>query len=229
MQTESIPATHSITATFPETPFSFRPLIIARPWHAMPGLNDTAKLFAESRPARTKTARLRRLGFSGLLAAGLLLGGGARAGQSVSISWSPSTNSGTAGYLFLLSTNSGAYTSQFDVGTNTTVTITGLREGQTNYFAVAAYDSTGTPGSASPQITYLVPGLVKLTPPSAGNTAKVTFSAAIGHSYTVQASTNLTSWTNVWSSGPVNSNAWVTWQDPQGTTMSKRFYRLLMQ
>ena len=65
-------------------------------------------------------------------------------------------------------------------------------------------------------------------PPGPGKAAGLTFSAASGHSYDVQASTNLTTWATIWSSGTVTSNGWVAFQDPQGTTLPKRFYRLVL-
>jgi hypothetical protein len=229
MKTESTPFVRAINPGFPRTPLSFRQLITVRTWHSVAAAAEPAITPRNHRLARPIAARLRPLGFLGLLAAGLFFGGAARAVQSVSISWNPSTNAGIAGYIFYRGTNSGVYTSQFNVGTNTAITLTGLPEGQMDYFSVAAYDGAGVTSPNSTQITYLVPGLQRLVPPTGpGKTASLTFSGASGHSYNVQASSNLVTWTTIWSSGALNSNGWVTFQDPQSSTLSQRFYRLIM-
>jgi hypothetical protein len=82
----------------------------------------------------------------------------ARALQSVFLAWNPSTDSSVAGYTLFYGTNSGDYSYQIDASTNTSVEVTGLVEGQTNYFAVAAYDSQGEQSSLSAPVVYVVPG-----------------------------------------------------------------------
>ena len=144
MQNQPIQSTRPITTAFPQTPFGFRQLDHTWSWHAIASADDAARVPGRCRPARPKATRLRRLGLLGLLGAGVLISGAVRAGQSVSISWNPSTNAAVAGYTFFRGTSSGVYTSQFNVGTNTAITLAGLTAGQMNYFTVAAYDSAGS-------------------------------------------------------------------------------------
>jgi hypothetical protein len=156
-------------------------------------------------------------------------GGSLRADQTASMAWNPVTTTPVTGYAFYLGTASGVYTSRFDVGTNTDITLIGLKEGQTNYFAVTAYNSARVESPASPAVPYIVPGLILLTPPSKSvNHATVSFPVAVGHSYQIQASTNLQTWTNIGQTATWTSNIWVSFQDPQTGPFSKRFYRLIM-
>jgi len=164
-----------------------------------------------------------------VLALTLLSCGLGRASQSVSLAWNPVTVSGVTGYAFYLGTNSGVYASRFDVGTNTAITLTGLQEGATNYFAVTSYNSARIESPVSSPVPYIVPGLVRLAPPAQqGVPATVSFPVAAGHWYQLQASTNLVTWANLWQTSVSTSNAWVSYQDPQSSAFSKRFYRLIM-
>ena len=160
---------------------------------------------------------------------GLFTCGASRGGQTVSIAWDASASPGVAGYMVHRGTTNGVYYASYDAGTNTSINLTGLIEGQTNYFVVAAYGSNRLEGAASGQISYIVPGLMRYsTPTQQGNPASLIFPVANGHWYEVQASTNLTTWSTIWQSPTSSSNAWVTYQDPQSISFRTRFYRLLM-
>jgi len=173
--------------------------------------------------------RATRRAVLGLAAAALslFLCGSVRAGQSASVAWTPSP--GVTGYAFYLGTNHGAYNMRLDVGTNTTITLTGLAEGQTRYFAVSSYNSARMESAVSTEVAYLVPGLARVTPPTRpGNPATVSFPVAVGHIYSIQASTDLKTWTTVFTTLSATNNAWTSWQDPQTSSFAKRFYRLIM-
>ena len=163
------------------------------------------------------------------LAFAFALAGSLRASQSVSLAWNPVSTTPVMGYAVYMGTNNGVYTSRFDVGTNTDITLTGLKEGHTNFFAVVSYNSARTESTASAATSYIVPGLVRFAPPSkVGGGGIVSFPVASGHSYVLQASVNLTSWTNLWQTTTWTSNTWAAYQDPQSSSLSKRFYRLIM-
>ncbi len=151
-----------------------------------------------------------------------------RASQSVTLAWNPDTSTNTAGYAVYYGTNSANYSSRLDAGTNTTVTIPGLQEGDTYYFAVTAYNAAKVESAPSGPISYLVPGILAMSPASKSTPMLIKFPVAPGHNYTVQASVDLKSWTNVWLSGTSTSNAWVSFQDSQSGSFKKRFYRLSM-
>jgi hypothetical protein len=162
------------------------------------------------------------------IALAFLLNGTLRAGQSASLAWNPVTTTPVAGYAVYM--GNGISSTRYDVGTNTQVTFNGLKEGATLYFTVASYNSARMESPASSAISYIVPGLMRLTPPSKpGTPGTLSFPVAVGHSYQLQASTNLTTWTNLWQTPVWQQNAWVPYQDTQAGSFQKRFYRLIMQ
>jgi len=148
--------------------------------------------------------------------------------QSVSIAWNPSSDPSTVGYVVYAGTTTN-YTAQLNVGTNTAVTLTGLPEGSTNYFAVSAYNAANIASVLSPPIAYIVPGLLVMTPvPGSSRPPNISFPTAPGHWYEIQASTNLTVWTNIIQTATATTNAWVSYADPKASSFSHRFYRLVM-
>jgi hypothetical protein len=172
-------------------------------------------------------ARLARNALLGALLSCLLVGGTSRASQSVSVAWDAAA--GATGYYFYSGTNSGAYTYQLDAGTNTAITLTGLKEGQTNYFKVAGYNAARMLGAPSSELSFIVPGCIHFNAATMpGGPASLSFPVAVGHSYSVQASTNLQSWATIWQTSTSISNAWVSYQDPQASNFSSRFSRLII-
>lgn len=165
-----------------------------------------------------------------VLASVLVPAGSLRAVQTAALAWNPVTNMPVAGYALYIGNAPGGFTNRIDVGTNTQIMLGGLQEGSTVYFAVSAYNSVRIESPISSSVPYLVPGLVQFTMPNKpGGAGTVSFPVAIGHSYELQASTNLSTWTNLWQTSVYSSNIWVTYQDPLGTSLKKRFYRLIMQ
>ena len=79
---------------------------------------------------------------------------------SLTLAWDHSKSSNAAGYLVSYGTQSGKYTTTVKAGYVTSVTINGLTEGTTYYFSVQSYDSAGTLGSPSSEISGKVAGPV---------------------------------------------------------------------
>jgi hypothetical protein len=149
--------------------------------------------------------------------------------QSVPLAWDPNSDSSVAGYVVYYGNTNGSYSSRIDVGTNTTTTIPGLTEGQTNYFAVTAYNVARVESPLSSPVTFLVPGaLVMASRAKASDPFGLNFPVAPGHWYEVQAAADLKSWTTVWQTTAATSNAWVQFQDPKANLFPKRFYRLIL-
>jgi len=147
--------------------------------------------------------------------------------QGVTVAWNPGTDPGIAGYVLYYGTTNGTYSTNVNVGTNTSAVISGLVAGQTNYFAVAAYNSANLQGTPSAALPYIVPGRLELT--SASSALSLNFPVSPGHWYAVQATTNLMgSWSNIWQTSTEASNVWVSYQDPQASSFSRRFYRLVL-
>ena len=80
---------------------------------------------------------------------------GARADQSITLAWNPSTNTNVAGYM--LYCDNGVATNRIDAGTSTNRTVTGLNEGDAYKFTVTAYDADHNESPASNPIEYRVP------------------------------------------------------------------------
>lgn len=148
-------------------------------------------------------------------------------GRQVTLGWNAVSSTNVAGYALYSGTNSSNYITRIDAGTNITSTVASLQEGATYYFVVTSYNADGVESAPSAPITYLVPGIITMTAPSkSGSPMTIHFPVAPGHSYTVQASTDMISWTNLWQTGTATSNAWVNFQDSQRSSFPKRYYRL---
>ena len=174
-----------------------------------------------------RTSFKRRFAAMLALMLGLAAGISAKASQSVSIAWNASTDPSTAGYIVYAGNSATNYTAQLNVGTNTMVTVTGLAEGTTNYFAVSAYNSASVIGSPSTAISYLVPGRMVMTS-APGATPVLNFPTAPGHWYEVDSSTDLKTWNDIYQTAIATSNAWTSFTDPRGHASPQRFYRLTM-
>ena len=72
---------------------------------------------------------------------------------SLTLAWNHSTSSNAAGYQVSYGAQSGKYTTTVKAGYVKSVSITGLTEGTTYYFIVQSYDSAGTLGSPSPEVS----------------------------------------------------------------------------
>ncbi|PYR65757.1 MAG: hypothetical protein DMF88_18720, partial [Acidobacteria bacterium] len=79
---------------------------------------------------------------AGLLAITFLFACSADAGQ-LTLAWTANTESDLAGYKLHYGTSSHTYQTSIDVGNRTTYIVTGLLSGQTYYFAVTAYNTSG--------------------------------------------------------------------------------------
>ncbi len=94
------------------------------------------------------------LGCSAIFA---LLGSFAAVGASVSLAWSPSAATNVAGYNLFYGESARQYTSCLDAGTNTSLTVNDLADGQTYYFATATYTSSGAVSPFSNEVTNSIP------------------------------------------------------------------------
>jgi hypothetical protein len=148
-------------------------------------------------------------------------------GDEITLGWDPEPS--VAGYIVYCGTSSGDYNVAFNIGTNTSQSLDGLQPGQTYYFAIMSYDTNGISSALSGEISYLVPGILKLTP--AENLAGamiLSFPESPGDYYEVQSSFDLKSWTTFWTTDPAVNNDWVEILlfDPGNTP--QEFFRLIM-
>ena len=102
---------------------------------------------------------VRRAAFVTLCAGGstALFPASSLATTSVTLAWDPSSDPSVAGYNLYYGAASRAYTNMVSAGTNTSLTISGLVEGVTYFFAATCYNSAGLESDFSAEISYLVP------------------------------------------------------------------------
>jgi len=96
----------------------------------------------------------------------------AQAAQSVTLAWSPSSDSSVVGYRVHYGTSSGHYTTTIDVGNLTTATISNLTAGGTFYFVVTAYNASGVdsaPTNETSAVSTGSPTVVLATPGNSVN------------------------------------------------------------
>jgi hypothetical protein len=81
---------------------------------------------------------------------------------TVTATWNPNPESDIAGYRLLYGTQSGNYTTTLDVG-NTTTSVVTVTAGQTYFFVIQAYDTSGLTSPNSAEVSITVPAAPSLT------------------------------------------------------------------
>jgi hypothetical protein len=92
-----------------------------------------------------------------ILVLALLLSSVSVRAADVTLGWDPATDGITSGYVVAYGTSPGAYTQQQDVGFVTSAVVSGL-VASPYYFAVRAYDATGTLSDYSNEVTTTITG-----------------------------------------------------------------------
>ena len=80
----------------------------------------------------------------------------------VTLTWDANTEGDLAGYRVYAGTVSGVYGPPIDVGNVTNYTVTNLSEGQTYFFAVTAYDTSGNESGFSSEVSATAAPLVSV-------------------------------------------------------------------
>jgi hypothetical protein len=145
---------------------------------------------------------------------------------SVTLAWSPSSDTNVVGCNVYYGVASRNYTNKIDAGKATSATISGLVRGITYYFAATAYNSLGLESGFSGEVSYTVPTtlpkvLLRVTP---AKQAILTVTGQSGHTYDILATQNFTTWTVI---GTVTMGAGGTldFTDINAANFPKRFYR----
>jgi len=142
--------------------------------------------------------------------------------QSVSLAWNASTDPAIAGYLLHYGIKSHSYTGEINVGTNTVVTLSGLTDGQTYYFAVGCYDSSGVEGTPSSEASFVAPTNAPPGQPSAGSFVETPTSGSPGTEVDIfpanPGSVSSVNFNGVNASFTVVSNAYLAAIVPTGAT-----------
>jgi hypothetical protein len=162
-----------------------------------------------------------------IIALTLLAGLAGTQAASVSMEWTPSSDTNVTGYNIYYGTSSGNYTNEVSVGNVSSATISNLTCGATYYFAATAVDLAGDESGFSNEATFIIPGMLTLSAgANPGDSMLIKFPVASGHWYEVQASVDLQSWTTIWQTGVESSNNVIQFSDPDTSSFPSRFYRL---
>lgn len=116
--------------------------------------------------------------------------------NTVTLGWNHSPYAGTVGYRIYYGGSSSVYTNSAIVGYTDVAAMTGLQWSTRYYFAVTAYDEDGNESVFSNEATALV---VSPPPPTMGirvYTLALNWRALAGVPYTLQWSTNYSTWSN---------------------------------
>jgi hypothetical protein len=199
------------------------------------------KLRTNQTPARELPLRLsnqwrrpfrlaRIVGGLGMLLLTVFLAPTVRADQTVHLVWDASTDPTVSGYNVYYGGESGAYTNMTSTGIIPDAVVSGLVEGATYYFAVTAFDANGLESFFSNEVIYTVPvgaGAVQLQISGAsGGAFTLGGTGQTGHSYQIQASTDLIAWTTIGTQA-VDSSGVFAFTDNDAPNYPARFYRTL--
>jgi hypothetical protein len=151
-------------------------------------------------------------------------------GQSVTLAWDPSPDPGVVGYNMYYGVASRTYTNVVNPGNAMSVTISGLVEGRTYFFAATAYNILGMESELSNEASYTVPGtipgaLAKLQVHVApAGQIILTVAGEVGHTYNIQASSDYITWTVI-GTVTVPAGGSVDFTDTNAARFPNRLYR----
>jgi len=122
--------------------------------------------------------------------------------QNVTLTWNPSNDPNVAGYNVYYGGTSGVYTNEISVGSATNVTISGLVEGATYYFAATTHNNAGLESSFSSEASYSVPApaVLSLKTIMTGGimtSVSITASGTTPEIWTLESSTDLKNWSTI--------------------------------
>jgi hypothetical protein len=143
---------------------------------------------------------------------------------SAPLAWNGSADPAVTGYVIYYGTSSGDYTNSIAVGNVTANTVPGLVGGVTYFFVITAANANGLLSAFSNEISY-APGMptVRFQVTAVGQ-AVLTVNGLIGHTYNVESSKDLVTWTVI-GAVTVASGGPVQFTDPNAANDPNRFYR----
>jgi hypothetical protein len=147
-------------------------------------------------------------------------------GNVLTLAWDRSTDSSVTGYRIYYGAASRNYTNSIVVGNVTTNAVPGLMSGVTYFFAVTAYNASGLESIFSNETTHTAPtGLPTVQLRVAVNRqAVLTVKGLSGHTYEIQATQDLKTWTTIGTS-TLGASGSVDFADTNAASFPRRFYR----
>jgi hypothetical protein len=145
--------------------------------------------------------------------------------QSLTLSWTPSSDPYVIGYHIYYGENSGGYDHMVSVSNADSVTITGLVEGWTYYFVATSVNAVGLESLPSNQVSYSVPGtrlnITRISTNGAPESFRITSTSVVQSSWTLEASADLRTWRSMMTGSNTAVNVTVS-----SSTTPAVFFRL---
>jgi len=143
---------------------------------------------------------------------------------TISLSWNPSPNANVVGYKIYYGTACQTYCTNLSVGNVTNITLSGLTEGTTYYFAATSVDDSGEESTYSGEVSFTVvpdavPNLISKAV-STNGTFSFNVAGVPGAQYIVQASSDLVNWVTI----QTNTSPF-SFVDAEASAYPNRFYR----
>jgi hypothetical protein len=152
---------------------------------------------------------------------------------TLTLAWDPSSDPSVVGYRLYEGIAGETYTNIMDVSSNLMATVLSLVAGETYYFAVTAYDSSGLESVFSGQISYTVPAgspsppmqrPLFVTQNSSGQ-AVLNGAGSAGTAYDVLASMDFSSWLVI-GTVTADGSGEFRFTDASSLALPRRFYRV---
>lgn len=145
---------------------------------------------------------------------------------SVSLQWQRSPSPEVTGYRIYYGAVTRNYSNSIAVGNVTNSVLPGLNIGETYYFTVAAYTASGLESLFSNEVLYIVPGgLAQLQIRIAANRqAILTVVGQIGHTYEIQATSDLKAW-GIIGTVTLGPSGTQSYTNTNAGSFPKRYYR----
>jgi hypothetical protein len=155
-----------------------------------------------------------------------------QASQSVILAWQPSSDPNAVGYQIYYGTASGNYTEKVYVGNLTSVTIYGLADGTTYYFAATTYDAHNQESGFSNEASYQVPAAVitnaapnmQIQRTPAGQ-FMLTAAGPAGQRLVIEATQDFKAWIVI-GAATVGASGSANFTDINAMNFPQRFYRI---
>jgi hypothetical protein len=154
-----------------------------------------------------------------------------QASQSVMLSWQPSSDPNAVGYRIYYGTSSHNYSDTNSVGKLTSVTIDGLTNGVTYYFAATTFNAQNQESGFSNEASYQVPAV---TETNAAPTMQIqrdptgrftlTVSGSAGQTLAIEATQDFNVWMVI-DIITVGANGVASFTDNHAMNFPRRFYR----
>ena len=165
-----------------------------------------------------------------IIAGGMLvMAVGSAWGAGVTFGWTPNADP-VAGYKIHYGPASRTYNQVIDARNVTTGTVSNLIAGTRYFFALTAYNSQGLESDYSNELTYFVPTNIGPSGPfrltitvTPSQQKRLTVTGPTNRSYSIEAATNLTAWTNL-GAVTIGSGGSATFVDTNAANR-RRYYR----